>query len=120
MLLAVFSSHGLTPVHINFWLNAIFVSGAATSGRRGVKGLIRSRKRTAGGLALKLFAQIREVLTAAHRDECVLGCNPYEEMEEKLQFVQWLPAEIALEGTMGRRGSERTDCCVVPLDPLNL
>lgn len=37
----------LTPVHINFWLNAIFDSGAATSGRRGVNGLMRSRNRTA-------------------------------------------------------------------------
>lgn len=35
-----------TPVHINFWLKGTFVSGAATSGRRGVKGLIKSRKRT--------------------------------------------------------------------------
>jgi len=41
----------LTPVHINFWLNAIFDSGAATSGRRGVKGLMRSRKRTGSGRA---------------------------------------------------------------------
>jgi hypothetical protein len=35
-----------TPVHINFWLKGTLVSGAATSGRRGVKGLIRSRNRT--------------------------------------------------------------------------
>lgn len=35
-----------TPVHISFWLKGTLVSGAATSGRRGVKGLIRSRKRT--------------------------------------------------------------------------
>jgi hypothetical protein len=34
-----------TPVHINFWLKLIFDSGAATSGRRGVKGLMRSRNR---------------------------------------------------------------------------
>lgn len=36
----------LTPVHINFWLKGILDSGAATSGRRGVKGLIKSRNRT--------------------------------------------------------------------------
>lgn len=35
-----------TPVHISFWLKGTLVSGAATSGRRGVKGLIKSRKRT--------------------------------------------------------------------------
>lgn len=37
----------VNPVHISFWLNGTFDSGDATSGRRGVKGLIRSRKRTA-------------------------------------------------------------------------
>jgi hypothetical protein len=36
----------VNPVHINFWLKGTLVSGAATSGRRGVKGLIRSRKRS--------------------------------------------------------------------------
>jgi len=35
------------PVHISFWLNGTFVSGCWTSGRNGVKGLMRSRKRTA-------------------------------------------------------------------------
>lgn len=35
-----------TPVHMSFWLNGTLVSGEATSGRRGVKGLIKSRKRT--------------------------------------------------------------------------
>jgi len=53
---AVPSIHALarkrrTPVHINFWLKGTFVSGEATSGRRGVKGLIRSRKRTVNQLA---------------------------------------------------------------------
>lgn len=38
-----------TPVHISFWLNGTLVSGAATSGRRGVNGLIKSRKRTESG-----------------------------------------------------------------------
>ena len=38
-----------TPVHISFWLKGTLVSGAATSGRRGVKGLIRSRNRTIRG-----------------------------------------------------------------------
>lgn len=36
----------LTPVHMSFWLNGVLVSGAATSGSRGVKGFMRSRKRT--------------------------------------------------------------------------
>ena len=36
----------LTPVHISFWLKGVLVSGAATSGSKGVKGLIRSRNRT--------------------------------------------------------------------------
>lgn len=35
-----------TAVHTSFRLKSILVSGAETSGRRGVKGLIRSRKRT--------------------------------------------------------------------------
>lgn len=34
------------PVHINFWLKGILVSGCWTSGRNGTKGLTRSRKRT--------------------------------------------------------------------------
>lgn len=42
--------YALTPVHINFWLKLTLDSGAATSGRRGVKGLMRSRKRTGGQL----------------------------------------------------------------------
>lgn len=42
-----------TPVHMSFWLKGtLLVSGAATSGRRGVKGLIKSRKRTADTLAI--------------------------------------------------------------------
>ena len=36
----------LTPVHISFWLKGTLVSGETTSGSRGVKGLMRSRKRT--------------------------------------------------------------------------
>lgn len=39
----------LTPVHISFWLKGVLVSGAATSGSKGVKGLIRSRNRTVDG-----------------------------------------------------------------------
>jgi hypothetical protein len=58
-----YASGFLTPVHINFWLKAIFDSGAATSGRRGVKGLMRSRKRTDGGrdsmLAFWRFEKVR-------------------------------------------------------------
>ena len=46
-----------TPVHINRWLNDTFDSGADTSGRRGVKGLMRSRKRTATGKLLIVSAR---------------------------------------------------------------
>lgn len=36
----------VNPVHMSFWLNGVFaVSGAETSGSRGVKGFMRSRNR---------------------------------------------------------------------------
>jgi hypothetical protein len=43
MCVPVVYSH---PVHISFELKGTFDSGEETSGRRGVNGLIRSRKRT--------------------------------------------------------------------------
>lgn len=39
--------NSVKPVHINFWLKGTLVSGCWTSGRNGVKGLMRSRNRTA-------------------------------------------------------------------------
>lgn len=38
--------NSVTAVHIKRWLKGTLRSGAATSGRKGVKGLTRSRKRT--------------------------------------------------------------------------
>lgn len=46
--------NNVNPVHINFWLKGTLVSGAATSGRRGVKGLIRSRNRSPLMVAIDL------------------------------------------------------------------
>jgi hypothetical protein len=37
--------NNVKPVHIRRWLKGVFVSGDETSGKRGVKGLMRSRKR---------------------------------------------------------------------------
>lgn len=34
------------PVHINFWLKGVLVSGCWTSGRNGTNGLTKSRNRT--------------------------------------------------------------------------
>lgn len=36
----------VTEVHINRWLKGTLRSGAATSGKNGVKGFTRSKKRT--------------------------------------------------------------------------
>src|SRR4051812_2458168 len=41
----------VNPVHINFCWNCTFDSGAATSGSKGVKGLMRSRNRTVAGVS---------------------------------------------------------------------
>src|ERR1700709_938464 len=38
--------NNVNPVHISFWLKGTFVSGCCTSGRIGMKGLMRSRNRT--------------------------------------------------------------------------
>ena len=58
-----------TPVHISFcWKGVFELSGEATSGRKGVKGLMRSRNRTIGSLALKQepLGFYNERHTAAH------------------------------------------------------
>lgn len=74
-----------TPVHINFWLKGTLVSGEATSGRRGVKGLIKSRKRTVNGLVFgvingsvisRMRDRVQGLLTPTHCDGPLPGqCN---------------------------------------------
>jgi hypothetical protein len=101
-----------TPVHMSFWLNGTLVSGEATSGRMGVKGLIKSRNRTifrqhqpclperkqiADGLTFAIGAQGE--LTSAH---CA-GCFPQIKKQEKKEKESWLkrPAKGTRRDKMG-------------------
>lgn len=59
----------LTPVHMSFWLNGVLVSGAATSGSRGVKGFMRSRKRTTVSrlaISTSIFGVLKVMETYGH------------------------------------------------------
>lgn len=77
----------LTPVHIIRWLNGTLRSGAATSGKRGTKGFMRSRNRTVP----RTISNCRPsptpaspewlLLTSAH-DCCIWVLNPIHKKKE--------------------------------------
>ena len=96
----------LTPVHIIFDWKGVLVSGDETSGRRGVKGLMRSRNRTVVNVSHRLIAWILFAgsrLTAAHLDG-VEGLSALE-----LFGRGWKNEEGIVERavTCGRRTSRR-------------